>query len=124
MHPPRIFNAVFEPVTIRLDGPDPNRVLQVGFEFFANIAVILGDVYLLADLEARLCHEASRVERSNFITTQDSIRETAGGWSLGECKPDGHDLALGFTLGQPWPSGFALLVAHGFPVAQALPAVS
>jgi len=72
MHPPRISNAVFEPVTKRLDGPDPNRVLQVGFEFFANIAVILGDVYLLADLEARLCHEASRVERSNFITTPDS----------------------------------------------------
>jgi len=30
--------------------------------------VILGNVYFLADLEARLCHEASRVERSNFIT--------------------------------------------------------
>jgi len=72
MHPPRIFNAVFEPVTIRLDGPDPNRVLEVGFEFFANAAVILHDEYFLADLEARLCHEASRVKGSNFITTQDS----------------------------------------------------
>jgi hypothetical protein len=47
-------------------------VLQFEFEFLANAAVILGDMYLLADLEARLCHKASRVEDCNFITTQES----------------------------------------------------
>jgi hypothetical protein len=29
-------------------------------------------MYHLADLEVRLCHEASRVEGSNFITPQAS----------------------------------------------------
>jgi hypothetical protein len=71
MNPPRIFNAVFEPVTIGLDGHHPNRVLQFEFEFLANAAVILGDMYFLA-LEGWLCHEASRVEGSNSITPQDS----------------------------------------------------
>jgi hypothetical protein len=59
MHPPRIFNAVLEPVTIRRDGHHPNRMLQFEFEFLATAAVILGDMYFLANLEARLCHEAS-----------------------------------------------------------------
>ena len=72
MNLPRIFNAVLEPVTIPLDGHHPNRVLQFEFEFFANVAVILGDVYFLADLEARLCHNASRVEDSDFITMKES----------------------------------------------------
>jgi hypothetical protein len=72
MHPPRIFNAVFEPVTIRLDGHHLNRMFQFEFEFLTNAAVILGDMYHLADLEVRLCHEASRVEGSNFITPQAS----------------------------------------------------
>jgi hypothetical protein len=72
MNPPRIFNAVFEPVTIGLDGNHPNRVLQFEFEFLANAAVILGDMYFLANLEARLSHKASRVEGSNFITMQES----------------------------------------------------
>jgi hypothetical protein len=72
MRPPRILNAVFEPVTIRLNGQHPNRVLQFQFEFLADAAVILGDMYFLADLEAWLCHKASHVEGSNFITTLDS----------------------------------------------------
>jgi hypothetical protein len=38
-------------------------VLQFEFEFLANAAVILGDIYLLADLEARLYHEASSPRR-------------------------------------------------------------
>jgi hypothetical protein len=63
MNPPRIFNAVFEPVTIGLDGHHPNRVLQFEFEFLANAAVILGDMYFLANLEARLYHEASPPRR-------------------------------------------------------------
>jgi len=73
MHSPRIFNAVFESVTIRLDGHHPNRMLQFEFEFLANVAVKLGDMYFLVDLEARLCHKASRLEASNFITTLHSL---------------------------------------------------
>ena len=72
MYPPRIFNTVLERVTIRFDGHYPNRVLQLEFEFLANAAMILGDMYFLADLEARLYHEASRGRRLYFITTQDS----------------------------------------------------
>jgi hypothetical protein len=63
MHPPRIFNAVFELVRRRLDGHNHNRVLQLEFEFLANAAVILDDVYLLADLEARPGHEVSSRRR-------------------------------------------------------------
>jgi hypothetical protein len=48
-----------EPVTIRLDGHHPNRVLQFEFEFLATGAVILRDMYFLADFETRLYHEAS-----------------------------------------------------------------
>jgi hypothetical protein len=33
------------------------------FEFLANDAVILGDMYFLADLETRLYHEASPPRR-------------------------------------------------------------
>ena len=58
MHPSPIFNAVLEPVTIRLDGHHPNRVLKFEFEFLATAAVILGDMYFLADLETRFYHEA------------------------------------------------------------------
>jgi hypothetical protein len=63
MHPLRILNAVFELITIGLYGHHPKRVLQFEFEFLANAAVILGDIYLLADLEARLYHEASSPRR-------------------------------------------------------------
>jgi hypothetical protein len=59
MHPLRILNAVFEFITIGLYGHHPERVLQLEFEFLANTAVILGDMYFLADLETRLYHEAS-----------------------------------------------------------------
>jgi hypothetical protein len=38
-------------------------VLQFEFEFLTTAAVILGDMYLLADLEARLYHEASPPRR-------------------------------------------------------------
>jgi len=72
MNPPRIFNAVFEPVAIRLNGHHRNRVLQFQFEFLANAAVILGDMYFLADLEAWLCHKASLVGAPEFIITQES----------------------------------------------------
>jgi hypothetical protein len=72
MNPPRIFNAVFEPITIRLDSHHPNGALQFEFELLTNAAVILGDIYFLADLETRLYHKASRVEDSNFITTRES----------------------------------------------------
>jgi hypothetical protein len=82
MHPLPILNAVFELITIRLYGHHPHRVLQVGFEFLANAAVILNDMYFLTDLETGLCHEAyPRRRLSNSITPQDSSTSLPNPWS-------------------------------------------